>query len=541
MTRPTPTRRRRTTLAAVVAAVGMSLTLAACAGPGEPDTEALTVYTAKVTTLDPRQNHGPVGRALADSLLDIDPETFELTPWLAEEWSQNDAGTEFTFVLREGVTFSDGTPLDAEAIKVNFDGAVQQIEDGNGWYIRGLFDHYVETEVVDERTAVVKFSEPNPAFLPTVPTSFLAILSPASFDNTIEERQAGEFVGTGPFVLESYTPNEQITLTRREGYDWASAIASHTGDALVDSITFQFVDEQSVRENALLAGEADLAQNPTIEGAQTLSAQGYQLYSRAQTGNPYSLVANFARPLTRDIAVRRALLLAIDREAIQETITGDAEPASTSVLTPTTFGYSDQSALLGYDLDGANEILDEAGWVVGDDGIRVKDGSRLSLTIVNWWEPKAIEDALTLVKEQAALAGIELNLIQEIGGGTTWEDGEADFLYNNATRPDGGLALYSQYADKFLEPNASATAAEITEPGSDLDAILTQQIVEPDPEVREDLLAQAQEILVRDAVRIPVFDNVNSESGYFAAAPNVTGLRNNSLSELVLYDVALTE
>ncbi|WP_395245020.1 ABC transporter substrate-binding protein [Agromyces sp. MMS24-K17] len=543
-----PPRRLLGTLGAAAAA---AILLTSCAGSGADASGAgasgdrvdggeITAYSANISYLDPRQNHGFVGRALADSLLDIDPDTFELKPWLATDWSANDDQTEFSFTLRDDVTFSDGSKLTGDVVKANFDAAVTQIEDGNGWYIRGLFDNYIETEVVSDTEVIVKFSQPNPAFLPTIPTSFLAILSADSFDLSYEERQAGDFAGSGPFELDSYTPNEQITLVRRDDYDWASDASEHTGAASLEKVTINFVDEQSVRENALLAGEIQLAQNPTVEGSKQLTDQGFGLISRAQSGNPYSLVANFARPLTKDLDLRRALSKVIDRDTIQQSITTDAEPASTSVLTPSTFGYADQSEYISYDPEGAEEILDGAGWVVGDDGIREKDGQRLTFTIVNWWEPKAITDALQLIKEDAAKVGIEIELVNEAPGGSTWTDGEGDFLYNNATRADGGIALYSQYTDEYLQANSGATTAEVTEPGSDLSGILERSFVEPDVDARQDLLAQAQEILVRDAVRIPVFDNVNSESGYFASDAKLHGLRENSISELVLYDAWLS-
>ncbi|MHC9043181.1 ABC transporter substrate-binding protein [Microbacterium saperdae] len=540
-------------LSAVAATAAAVLLLTSCATSADPgaggaaqgervDGGDITVYSANVTYLDPRQNHGFIGRALADSLLDIDPDTFELKPWLATDWSVNADQTEFTFELRDDVTFSDGSALTGDVVKANFDGAVTQIQDGIGWYIQGLFDNYLETEVVSDTEVIVKFSAPNPAFLPTIPTSFLSILSADSFDKTYEERQSGDFSGSGPFVLENYTPNEQITLTRRDDYGWDSGVSEDSGPASLDSVTVNFVDEQSVRENALLSGEIQLAQNPTVEGSKQLRDQGFGLISRAQSGNPYSFVPNFARPLTKDVDLRRALAKVIDRATIQESITTDAEPASTSVLTPQTFGYADQSDLLDYDIDGASKILEDAGWTVGSDGIREKDGVRLSLVIVNWWEPKAVIDALQLIKEDAAKAGIEIELVNETAGGSTWTEGKGDFLYNNATRADGGIALYSQYADKFLEPNAGATTSEITSSGTDeLSQILESSFIEPDEAKRQNLLAQAQEIIVGDAIRIPIFDNVNSESGYFAFDSKLQGLRENSISELVLSDAWISQ
>lgn len=312
MSRPSRRAHRIRAGSAVLLAAAL---LAACGSPGTSDSTSgepvdggeLTVYSRTITTLDPRQTHGVISRALADSLLDLDPETQEYVPWLASDWSVNDELTEFTFVLRDDVTFSDGSELTPEVVQINFDAAQQQVEDGFGWYIRGIFDYYEGTEVVDDNTVTVHFSEPNPSFLPTVPTSFLAILSADSWDNEYEERQAGEFIGSGPYVIASYTPNESVVLERRDDYVWASGLSENSGPASIETITFSFVDEQSVRENALLAGEIQLAQNPTIEGASTLESQGFELISRAQVGNPYSFVFNFERPLARDIDVRRAL------------------------------------------------------------------------------------------------------------------------------------------------------------------------------------------------------------------------------------------
>lgn len=103
------------------------------------------------------------------------------------------------------------------------------------------------------------------------------------------------------------------------------------------------------------------------------------------------------------------------------------------------------------------------------------------------------------------------------------------------------MTIYSYYADTYLEPNVGATGAEVTEPGTDLNGVVTASFIEPDEQTRLELLAQAQEIVIRDALRIVVFDNVNSESGYFAAAPELHGLRSNTLSELVIADAWLEE
>ena len=537
--------------AAVLGALGLAACSSSTAAPGAEASEAdrvdggeLTIYHANITVLDPRQNHGIVGRALADSLVDADPDTGEILPWLASAWEIDEDGLTYTFTLREGITFSDGTALDAAAVKTNLDQSAQQVVDGEGWYYQGLFDDYVGAEATDELELVVTFSRPNPSFLPTLATGQLAILAPSSFDLSYEQRDNGEFIGSGSFVLESYTPNEGIVLARREDYAWPSGAATHEGAPSIERITISFVDEQSVRESALQAGETDLAQNPTTQVADQLEAEGNGLIFRAQSGIPYSLVLNLTDPALQDIAVRRALSRAIDRQAIFEGVTGARQPASTSVLTPSTTGYADVSQHLVHDLDEANTLLDEAGWTAGDDGIRVKDGQRLTFELILWWEPQEVSDALQLLKEQVAEAGIEITVREDIGGaGGSWRDGKSQLHLNNATRAAGELALYSQYTNDNFESASLIEGVdfgrpldEFTESGG-LSDLVTAQITEPDEEVRAQLLAEAQEIIVRDAIRIPLFDNINSESGFFAAAPTVHGLRSSTLSELVLHDI----
>lgn len=537
--------------AAVLGALGLAACSSSTAAPGAGASEAdrvdggeLTIYHANITVLDPRQNHGIVGRALADSLVDADPDTGEILPWLASAWEVGEDGLTYTFTLREGITFSDGTALDAAAVKTNLDQSAQQVVDGEGWYYQGLFDDYVGAEATDELELVVTFSRPNPSFLPTLATGQLAILAPSSFDLSYEQRDNGEFIGSGSFVLESYTPNEGIVLARREDYAWPSGAATHEGAPSIERITISFVDEQSVRESALQAGETDLAQNPTTQIADQLEAEGNGLIFRAQSGIPYSLVLNLTDPALQDIAVRRALSRAIDRQAIFEGVTGARQPASTSVLTPSTTGYADVSEHLVHDLDEANRLLDEAGWTAGADGVRVKDGRRLTFELILWWEPQEVSDALQLLKEQVAGAGIEITVREDIGGaGGSWRDGKSQLHLNNATRAAGELALYSQYTNDNFESASLIEGVDFGRPLDDftesggLSDLVTAQITERDEEVRAQLLAEAQEIIVRDALRIPLFDNINSESGFFASAPTVHGLRSSTLSELVLHDI----
>ena len=188
--------------------------------------------------LDPRQGGLTVSltvtRSVVDSLLDPDPETGEIAPWLAESWEVNEDASAFTFHLRDDVTFSDGEKLTAELVKKNFD-SVAELGPLAGLPLQYLTG-YEGTEVVDEHTATVTFAAPNAQFLQAASSMSLGLLSSESLDKTPEELCTGQYAASGPFTIESYEPSTSVAIVRREGYDWAPARAAHTGDAYLDRV-----------------------------------------------------------------------------------------------------------------------------------------------------------------------------------------------------------------------------------------------------------------------------------------------------------------
>jgi len=201
----------RTPLALVTATALLALT--ACGGDGSADATGADAKPVNGGTLrfavgsdagciDPQQvgSNDSIysARQLVDSLTDQDPESGEIVPWLAEDWEINDEVTEFTFTLQEGITFSNGDPLDAQAVADNFDAAEEL--GPRATLISGYLEDYVETEVEDDRTFTVKFEEPNAQFLQASSTHSLGILHPDTVAQTDDERCAS-VIGSGPFVF----------------------------------------------------------------------------------------------------------------------------------------------------------------------------------------------------------------------------------------------------------------------------------------------------------------------------------------------------
>lgn len=542
MTTQTPSRAARLTILLSSAAL-----LTACSGAGAsggddtPDGAALTAEAPDQVTpggtlsfavgsdqgcVDPAQ----VGsndtiysvRHLVDSLTDQDPETGEIVPWLAESWEVSEDASSYTFTLREGATFSDGDPVDAEAVKVNFDRAADL--GARATLARGYLAGYQGTEVVDDHTVTVTFDGPNAQFLQATSTHTLGLLSPSSAAQSDDERCAS-VIGSGPFVLEEYTPNSSITLTKREGYDWGSSLWQHEGEAYLDRLEFSVVPESGVRLGAVQAGEVDVIGNIAAQDEVALAGSGVQLLPRSNPGIPFGLYLNHDTPLLSDPAVREAISHAIDREEITAAVYPSFAVPATSSLSSTTPLYADQSALLGHDPAHAEQVLQEAGFARGADGIYERDGERAAFEIL--WFNNAATNAptLELIQQQLAEVGIEVTLSegQVADWGTRIAEGTFEANWGNLTRAD---------ADILRTSYSSEGANSYRIPPSELDEVLAAQAATGSETERADLAAQAQEGVLTDYHSIPVVELTT----VLAAGPTVYGVAYDASSRVQLFD-----
>jgi peptide/nickel transport system substrate-binding protein len=262
-----------------------------------------------------------IGRSIADQLTDQDPESGEIVPWLATAWEVNDDATAYTFTLREDATFSDGTPVDAAAVAANFEGikALGAKAALGASYIA----NYASTEVLSPSKFTVHFSQSNRQFLQATTTMTLGIYAPSLYAVAPPDRCLGKgLVASGPFVLTSFVPDQEIVIERRAGYNWPSKLRSHTGEAYLDRVEFPLVRESSVRIGGLLSGEFDVTNvdpqdEPAVDGA------GLQFALRPNPGVVNSLFPNEKRPIVEEKAVRQAIQKALNVEEIVATVYTD--------------------------------------------------------------------------------------------------------------------------------------------------------------------------------------------------------------------------
>lgn len=437
-------------------------------------------------------------RQIVDSLTDQDPATGKIVPWLAENWEISPDARIFTFRLRPGATFSDGTPVNAQAVKENFDAALHL--GAKASLTTGYLSGYVDTKVVDDRTAVVSFQQPNAQFLQATSTFSLGLVASASVRRTPDQRCTDGIVGSGPFVLDGHVPNQSITLVKRKGYNWGSSLWRKPGEAYLDRVLFTIVPEAGVRTGSLTSGQVDAIGSVGLADEGALKAGGnVDLRARANPGVVFNLGLNNSRPVLREAAVRQAIQVAIDRRQIVDTVYPTGSKPATSVLAHTTPYHSDLGAQLAFDADRARSLLDSAGWRVGGDGIRERNGARLTLS-VGWFANAATnQPSLELIQQQLKAVGVEITLrelpIAQIT--QVQQSGDFDALWGNVTRADPDI-LRASYSTALANTYRLAP--------SELDRALTDQAATADQAGRQALVTRAQELIVRNAYVIPVVE-----------------------------------
>lgn len=462
-----------------------------------------------------------VGRQLVDSLTDQDPDSGEIVPWLATRWEVDAESRRFTFHLREGVTFSDGTAVDAQAVKANFEqvlalGARSIL---GATYLAGLKG----IETPDPLTVVVAFDQPNAQFLQATSTMSLGLLANATLASSPADRCQGRLIGSGPFKLERFVHNQTLSLSRRDDYHWASSLATHSGKAWLAGIEFLIVPESGVRLGSLVSGQIDVDTAVVAQNEKTLESQGLPLLARANPGVVFNLTPDLSRAPYTDVRVRQALVKAIDREQLRSIISRYQRPA-TALLASSTPHYKDLSALLAFDPEGARALLDAAGWQPGADGVRVKDGQRLSLR-VDYWQNTPI---LELVQQQLKGVGVELNLnrttISQVAA--LQASGDISLYFYNLTRadPDVLRTLFHVSGRNYGKRQRDALDDRLEASAATLDPVVRQQRVDA---ISRELIEQGHAIALVELATV------------IAHGKRVNGLHFEASSRLQFFDTWL--
>jgi len=438
---------------------------------------------------------------LFDSLLAMAPDA-TLHSGLAESWEVNGDYTEFTFNLRQDVTFHDGAPFNAAAVKASFDHIVSDavLESGGKTL---LVDHqYTETEVVDDDTAVVKFAASYPTFLRDAARQWLSISSPAALELYGADYGRNP-VGTGPFRFVEWDAQSQVVLERNPDYNWAPEFAAHQGPAHLEQVIFRFLPEAATRLTAFETGEILVASEPPALDAIALAEAGEGvLETYAQPGIPAIMMLNAEQAPTDDINVRKAMILALNHEEFVQTAFQQLGIPSYSVLSPTTWSFDEEAAsLYRHNAEEAARLLEESGWVDSDgDGIREKDGQPLTIDYITSpiWE-EAFNELLSGYLTQAGF-DVQMRAMDDAGIAAEAAEGSYNMLYIYWTRADP-----SPLRILFHSDNIDGGAAYTRFRNAELDAALADGDTQIDEAVRMQDYVTAQRIIMENALVLPLF------------------------------------
>jgi peptide/nickel transport system substrate-binding protein len=469
--------------------------------------------------------NGGILNQITDKLTYQNPATLAIEPWIAESWTVNDTATEYTFKLREGVTFSDGSPLDATAVARNFDAfglgnkALKQS-------VSEVINNYQRSEVLDARTVRFHFGKPAPGFLQATSVIGSGLVAPRTLALPLDALgDATKIIGSGPFVVASETLGKEVRLVARKDYRWGPALLAQQGRAYLDEIRIVVAPEDGVRIGALLSGQAGFIRQLQAYDEPRVLERGFAIYAASTRGVNDSLAFRPDNPLVADVRVRRALLHATDARDIVRTLFSAHYPLARGVIVAGAAGFVDLSDRLAHDPALAARLLDEAGWVHGADGVRHKDGQPLVLAAYESPNYLQNKEVLQLVAQQWARVGVTLRVLSGDLGSRTLDSldpaktpvtpamvgrADPDVIKSNYHPANRNLLLQkggtSQQVKSFEDPV--------------LNALFDAVAQEPDTARRLALAGDVQRHLIDQAYVIPLFE----EPQVFAGAPWVRGV-----------------
>lgn len=533
---------RRTALQALAGVMLASITINPAFAQDTPVQGGTLIYLEQQahTNLYPPAGgfypNGGVLNQITDKLTYQNPQTLEIEPWLAESWEVNDTATEFTFKLRPGVTFSDGTPLDAKVVALNYDTFGLGNKDLK-YPVSEVINNYERAEVIDDLTVRFHFKKPSPGFLQGTSVIGSGIVSASTLALPYDELgDATKIIGTGPFVVESETLGKELNLKAREDYNWAPKDFAHQGRAYLDGIKYIITPEDSVRIGALLAGQADaIRQIQAYDEPQVIDA-GYEIFAPGTRGINDAISFRPDNPLVADVRVRKALLLATNRKEIVDTLFSENYPLATSILSSQAAGYVDLSDKLVFDQDQARALFAEAGWTPGADGILEKDGQKLDLTVYVSLPQPQNEAVLQLLAQQWAQVGVKLNVLAGDAGSRTVDLLDPLKTPVNVTmvgRADPDViksGYHPKNRDWLLQKGGSSDKTSFVD--EKLNGLLEALAAETDREKRLAIAGDIQAYVVDQAYTIPFFE----EPQAFATAPYVHGLEFEAVGRPSFYN-----
>ena len=432
---------------------------------------------------------------LYETLVNITADGYE--GCLAESWDISEDGKTYTFHIRPGVKFSDGEVCDAYAIKANFNAIIEN-KDRHTWL--EMMNLLVGVSAPDENTFVIELSEPYyPMLTELGVTRPFAMISPKAMKNGSTKDGVEAYIGTGPYVLSEFVTDEYAIFTANPDY-WGEQPA-------IKKITVKVIPDNQTRILALEKGEIDLIFGKNMIDAdavnQYMDKDGFTV-SLSDPTSTRQIVLNTTDPILSDKNVRIALQHATNKENISQGIFyGLEQPADT--LFAKTVPYCDiDLEPYACDMVLAGQLLDEAGWLMGSDGIREKDGQKLNLDLLYNSDSVTEKSIAEYLQSEYQSIGIALNI-----------HGEEEQSYRDNMKAGNFSMVFNICWGMPYDPQSSLAAMRAPvygdfaaqqglEDKAEIDEAITKILVSTDETERQELYTYVLTRLHEDAVYIPL-------------------------------------
>ncbi len=455
-------------------------------------------------------------RRVYDSLGYRDVKTGNFVPGLAQSWQVSPDGLTYTFVLRQDVKFHDGTPFNAEAVRVNFLRVLNP--DNKSQKAIQLLGPVKDIQVHDPYTVSLILSEPFAPLLDGLSQPYLGIASPKALAKYDAATYQFHQVGTGPYIFDEYVVNDRIVLRRNPDYKWGPSVVTNPGIPAVERIVFRFYTDPASRGLAIESGDAQIMGEflPT-DAERLLAAKKIQLQAVPVPGQPLQFMFNTTRAPTNSQAVRQALIMATDRQAIDQAVFHGYSPIAYGPLSANTLYYDpSMQGRYSYDPNQAVALFNSTGWVDSDnDGWRDDKGKPIELTLVipPWGY---IPDVTQLLQDQWQTT-LKIHVhVRQVASLPMLSDAAKAGDYNGIALNFFGLDPI--VLNSFYQSDGSLNWSHISDP--ELDQWLASGQREMDPTKRADIYAKIQGRIMDQAVILPIRDYVNLN----VAQPGIGGL-----------------
>lgn len=492
-------------VALAIASCGASKSSGDGGAPGNVDKNAaLTVgWAEEVDTLNPAttgaRDVGPIDTNIFDTLVWLTPD-FKVTPDLATKWSTSADGMTYTFDLRHDVTFHDGTAFDAQAVAANFKYISDKSTQSN--IALGLLGPCTTATASSQYTVQVHCTAPYAPLLGQLGEPYLGMQSPAAIAKY--GKDLGQHpTGTGPFSFVSYTVAQSVVLQRNDKYTWGPAAVNHKGPADISKITFHIVPTAQSRVSEFQSGQSQIMQEVPGVFWKSLGKTGkYTSLPVPISGMGIFAPINAGSFPTNDLAVRKAILYAVDKKGVEQLADAGAYQPANTPLQKGMFGY-DASLENSYPYDPvkAEATLSAAGWTKVN-GVWQKGGRPLKITM------NVIASSLTGPVAQAIQ-----NYLQKIGMHAVIANNAvpawlaANIKGTESIAPLEYIAVDPDALHLWFLPGQYYNWSHYTNPT--LTSLILQGQRETDSAKRLTIYAQAQKIIMDEALEMPIHENVD--------------------------------